>query len=246
VSTALIVGCAALGAAAGALAPWPAHRLSVESDAPPRSACAACSRPFPAGLSGWVRGSARCPECRKRIAHPVWAYALAGAVAFGLLAWAIGPDASLVGFLAIAAVALPLTAVDIASLRLPDPLVLAAAVLGCGPLALLSMVDGQRGVLGRALLAALISFVAYLVLAFLPIADMGFGDVKLATVLGFSLGWLSWQALVLGLVLPYLVNGPVALGLLLTRRAGRRSDLPLGPALLAGWLLAVVVDLRVL
>ena len=47
--------------------------------------------------------------------------------------------------------------------------------------------------------------------------------------------------MLLGAVLPHLINGPVALGLLLTRKAGPRTELPLGPALLAGALLAVVV-----
>jgi leader peptidase (prepilin peptidase)/N-methyltransferase len=42
-----------------------------------------------------------------------------------------------------------------------------------------------------------------------------------------------------GTVLPHLVNGPVAVVLLLTGRAGRRTALPFGPALLVGALLGV-------
>jgi leader peptidase (prepilin peptidase)/N-methyltransferase len=41
-------------------------------------------------------------------------------------------------------------------------------------------------------------------------------------------------------IAPHLINGPIALALLVRRRAGRRSALPFGPALLAGALLAVV------
>jgi leader peptidase (prepilin peptidase)/N-methyltransferase len=42
-----------------------------------------------------------------------------------------------------------------------------------------------------------------------------------------------------GLLAPHLINGPVALFLLVTRRASARRPLPFGPALLAGALLAI-------
>ena len=93
----------------------------------------------------------------------------------------------------------------------------------------------------RALAAALALSGGYLVLALLPGANLGMGDVKLCALLGLLLGWLGWDAVLLGALLPHLINGPVALALLLARRAGRKTELPLGPALLAGALLAVVV-----
>jgi leader peptidase (prepilin peptidase)/N-methyltransferase len=45
----------------------------------------------------------------------------------------------------------------------------------------------------------------------------------------------------LGALLPHLLNGPAVLALLLSGRVKRDSTIPLGPALLAGGLLAVVV-----
>lgn len=232
---------AVVGAVLGALTPWPAHRLSVEYGTPPRTTCPRCEKQYP---PRWFRLSARCPRCGERVAPRIWIYALAGALAFGALAWALGPVPELVGYLLIAAFGLPLAAIDLACLRLPDPFVLGALLLGGGCLTALSVADGQWSTLGRAAAAAGVSFGAYLLLGFLPAANLGFGDVKLAGVLGFALGWLSWPAAVLGLVIPHLVNGPVALVLLLRGRAERRSDLPLGPALLVGALLAVVVDVR--
>lgn len=243
-SVALVATSAVLGAAVGALTPRVAYRLSVESGAPPRSACDHCARPFSAGQAGWVRPSARCPGCRTRLGPLMWLCVPAGAVSFALLAWALGPVAALPAYLVVAGFGVVLAFVDLACLRLPDLLVGAALLLGGGWLVVVSVVDGAFGSLGRAVLGALVSGVAYLVLALLPGANLGFGDVKLAGVLGFLLGWLGWSAVVLGLALPHLLNGPVALGLLLTRRVGRRSDLPLGPALLAGTLLAVVVAVR--
>ena len=92
-----------------------------------------------------------------------------------------------------------------------------------------------------AALAALLSGAINLFIALLPGAGLGLGDVKLATVLGFTLGFVGWPALAAGLLAPHLINGPVALALLLTRRAKRRTALPLGPALLAGAVVGLVL-----
>jgi leader peptidase (prepilin peptidase)/N-methyltransferase len=237
----LVVGCAVLGAVVGAVTPAVAYRLSVEYGTPSRSACANCARPLPAGLLGWVRPTARCPGCGGRLGPRAWLTVPVGAVTFGALAWALGGSAVLPAFLAVAALGVLLGFIDAACLRLPDPLVGAALVVGGGWLVGLSIVDDTTGSLARAGVAALVSAGAYLVLALLPGSNLGFGDVKLAGVLGLMLGWLGWPAVVLGLVLPHLINGPVALVLLLSGRAGRRTDLPLGPAMLAGAVLAVVL-----
>jgi leader peptidase (prepilin peptidase)/N-methyltransferase len=66
---------------------------------------------------------------------------------------------------------------------------------------------------------------------------MGLGDVKLAGVLGLYLGWLGWAPLVVGAFGAFLLGGLFGIGLLVTRKAGRRSSIPFGPwMLLAAWL----------
>ncbi|HEU4423537.1 MAG TPA: prepilin peptidase [Pilimelia sp.] len=258
---ALVAACAVSGALAGAFVPRVAYRMSVDFGAPPRSACARCAAPFPRGVAGWVRAGDRCPRCAARLGPAARLAAAAGALACGLLAWCLDPvrgdavpgaggapdprdaaaaTAVLAAFLLVAVAGVLLTAIDLACLRLPDRVV--APALG-GALALLgaaSAVTGAAGDLVRAVVAALALASGYLVLALLPGGHLGLGDVKLCLPLGLLLGWLGWPAVLLGAALPHVVNGPVALGLLMTRRAGRRTALPLGPALLAGALLAVV------
>ncbi|HMA46261.1 MAG TPA: prepilin peptidase, partial [Frankiaceae bacterium] len=63
---------------------------------------------------------------------------------------------------------------------------------------------------------------------------MGYGDVKLAGLLGLTLGWLGWGAVLLGLVAGVGCGGLAALGVLALRRAQRRTRIPYGPFLLAG------------
>lgn len=232
--------CAVLGAALGALVPRVAYRLSVPAGSPHQPGCPACARPFRAGPAGWLRPGDRCPACRARLGPAGWLTGTVAALACAALGWALGPTPALAPYLAVAAAGVLLAFVDLACLRLPNPVVAAAMVTGAVPLTVIAVLAGEPGRVGRAALAALACFAGYLLIALLPGANLGFGDVKLAGVLGFLLGWLSWPAVVLGVLLPHLINGPVAIVLLLTGRAGRGTHLPLGPALLAGALLAVV------
>jgi leader peptidase (prepilin peptidase)/N-methyltransferase len=132
-----------------------------------------------------------------------------------------------------------LAQIDARCRRLPDPVVALLAVSAGVPLTVGSVLAGEPARAGRAMLAAALVGVAYLGVALLPGGGLGLGDVKLAAVLAFVLGFLGWPAVAVGTVLPHLINGPMALVLLLTGRARRRTALPFGPALLVGALLGV-------
>jgi leader peptidase (prepilin peptidase) / N-methyltransferase len=224
--------CAAVfGGASAAFVPCLAHRLAVPRGTPPRSTCADCT----AALPTWVRAGATCPCARP----PVWTVTV-GALVTGLLGATLGPAPVLLVLLPAALLGILLAAIDLRCLRLPDPLVALLAAATALPLSLGALLTGDPARLGRAAVAAVLSGAIYLVVALLPGAGLGLGDVKLAAVLGFTLGFLGWQAVAAGLLAPHLINGPIVLALLLTRRAKRRTALPLGPALLAGALIAVL------
>ncbi|QLQ38519.1 prepilin peptidase [Micromonospora robiginosa] len=209
-STASVVGIAALGGLVGRLAvPLGRHVLGV----PP---------------GGPADGGA------------VVGVAVAGAVVFGGLAARRGADPALPVLLLIAAAGLVLAVTDLIALRLPDPLVGAVAFGGLG-LAGTALVVGEPGRAATALTGAGLSLCAYLLLALLPGARLGFGDVKLAAALGLPLGWLGWPTLRLGLLLPHVLAGTLVLVLLVAGRIRRDTPLPFGPAILTGaWLAAVL------
>lgn len=251
-SAGLVTGVALLGALAGAAAVPLARRFAV-----PAPGAEAAWRPRVAGHGGADDVAGRCrvdgvagplggppaegePGVRSR---PVgWpGTALAGAVVFGGLAVALGTDPVLPAFLLVAAVGLVLARVDLACLRLPDPLVALAAAVGGFGLVATALAAGTPTRLFTAVTGAVVSFAGYVVLALLPGARLGFGDVKLAAALGLPLGWLGWPTLGLGLFLPHLLNGVVVLALLAARRVRRDTALPFGPAILAGAWLAVLL-----
>jgi leader peptidase (prepilin peptidase)/N-methyltransferase len=220
----VVILAAAFGASAGAFVPRIAHRLAVPYGTSARSACAVCNEPF----TTWVRAG---PACRCRPGE--WWPAVAGSgSAAALLAGALGPVPALPALLLAVVLGTLLAVIDIRCLRLPDPLVGALAVI----------VVAASGVdrLGPALGGAAVLGGIYLMLSVLSRGAVGLGDAKLAAVLGFALGHLGWPAVLAGLVAPQLINGPIAVFLLVTRRAGRRTALPLGPALLAGAVLAFI------
>jgi leader peptidase (prepilin peptidase)/N-methyltransferase len=69
---------------------------------------------------------------------------------------------------------------------------------------------------------------------------MGFGDVKLAAVLGIYLGWLGWGELIVGAFAAFLLGGLFAIGLMVFRRAGRKTAIPFGPWMLGGAWIAIL------
>jgi leader peptidase (prepilin peptidase)/N-methyltransferase len=77
-------------------------------------------------------------------------------------------------------------------------------------------------------------YVAYFLMAIAYPGGMGFGDVKLAGVLGLFLAWLGWGELLVGAFAAFVLGGVFSIILLAFRRAGRKSGIPFGPWMLAG------------
>ena len=137
----------------------------------------------------------------------------------------------------LAAVAVALALIDLDVQRLPDAIVLPSYLVAgvlLAPAALLG--DGLAPVL-RGLAAAAVLWVVYRALA--HFGGMGGGDVKLAPLLGFYLGWLGWGPVAVGAFAAFLLGGLVGAVLMATRTAGRKSRIPFGPYMLAGAFLAV-------
>ena len=70
---------------------------------------------------------------------------------------------------------------------------------------------------------------------------LGFGDVRLALVLGFGLGWLGVPAVLIGFFGANLIGVAVGITLLLARRSDRGTPLPYGAFLAVGAVVAIFV-----
>ncbi|MCW3843791.1 A24 family peptidase [Micromonospora yasonensis] len=238
----LLIGtCATACGVAGLLLPRAAYRFAVPFGEPLRDICVNCGASLPLGTRGWLSVRSTCPTCAARLGPATWATGVTAGLAGGLVAAALGPVAVLPLFLAVAVLGVLLAAIDIACRRLPDTLVLPALAVTPVLFAAVAAVTGQWGDWLRALLACLASGVVFIGMALLPGGGYGMGDAKVAALLSWYFGWLGWQAVLLGALLPWLLNAPLLLALLVSGRVGWKSHLPFGPALLAGGLLAVCV-----
>ena len=165
---------------------------------------------------------------------------LAATLGAGAALLATNP-AELIGLAAAGVGCALLIVIDLAVHRLPDRLVAATLlVLVLGFLAS-AAVGGTWNDWVRALLAGLVLLLGYFLLAFISPAGLGLGDVKFAAVVGVFLGWFSWQHVAIGTLLAFVLNAAIAVIVLLTRRGGRDSDIPFGPWMVAGAVLAVVL-----
>jgi leader peptidase (prepilin peptidase)/N-methyltransferase len=159
------------------------------------------------------------------------------AVLFGLTTWWAGVTWALPAFLYLAAIAIALALIDLDTKRLPNAIVLPAYPVGVALLALASWNPGGASdwpAFVRALIGAAALYAVYFILMFAYPAGMGFGDVKLAGVLGLYLGWVGWGALVVGWFAAFVVGGVFSIALLAAGRATRKSGIPFGPWMLAG------------
>lgn len=81
----------------------------------------------------------------------------------------------------------------------------------------------------------------YFVLRLVYPPGMGFGDVKLAGVLGMYLGYLGWSHVFAGTFAAFLLGGLWSIALLASRRGTLKSAIPFGPFMLAGAAAAMAV-----
>ena len=176
---------------------------------------------------------------------PGWTLAatLVTAVVVAAVAVRFGLSPVLPAFCYLAVVGVPLAFIDARQHRLPDVVTLPSypvSLLLLGVAAL--FVPGGPGRFVHALIgmAAAVAFFALLLL--LSPTGIGLGDVKLAGPLGAYLGWLGAAAFVTGLMAAWLLAALTAVGLLVTRRATRKSEIPFGPFLVAGTLGAVLAS----
>lgn len=189
----------------------------------------------------WLLLRGHCRNCHERISARYPLVELLTAVVFGLLAWQFGFSLQLPAFLYLGAVGIALAAIDIDTKRLPNVLTLPSYAVGAVLLLIPAVVDGRWSDYLRAVAGAAALFAFYFIVTFIYPAGMGFGDVKLAGVLGLYLGWLGWGTLIVGAFLGFVLGAVVGVGLMLLGDAGRKTKIPFGPFMLAGAFLAIWV-----
>lgn len=219
----------------------------------PPSACTRCGSRIRGydniPVLSWLILRGRCRDCRAPISARYPTVELATGLFFAAVTiWAlygqrmiagstlgvIAGLAQLLAFLYLAAISVALAMIDLDTHTLPNRIVLPGYAVGVVLLGASGTLSGDGGALLRAGVGMAAMWLLYLTMALAYPGGMGFGDVKLAGVLGLFLGFLGWQQLIVGAFAAFIFGGIFSLGLLALRKANRRSGIPFGPWMLGG------------
>jgi leader peptidase (prepilin peptidase) / N-methyltransferase len=152
-----------------------------------------------------------------------------------------GWGATLPALIALALTAIPLAIIDVELHRLPDRLVVPAAIAALVLLAFAAAVRNDWPHYLRAIEAAAAVFAVFFAIAFVAPSAFGFGDVKLGAILGAYLGWIGWPWVYYGVFAGFLIGSLAGLALIALGRAGRKTPIPFGPALIVGALAVLAI-----
>lgn len=221
----------------------------------PASSCPDCGSAIRAHdnipVLSWLLLRGRCRDCRRPISARYPAVEALTAMLFVVVAVVFLPSIfqsdtlagliagvlTLLAFFYLAAISVTLALIDIDTRTLPNAIVLPSYLVASVLLGSALALRGDLTHLISAAVGAAALFAFYLVLALVRPDGMGYGDVKLAGVLGLYLGSLGWPQLAIGAFAAFVLGGFFGVVLLLARRATRSSGIPFGPWMLAGaWL----------
>jgi leader peptidase (prepilin peptidase) / N-methyltransferase len=204
-----------------------------------------------AGLAGVATAAALTPLTRRVLrgspAAPTWTTPTATgltiaatAAMFTLLAWRIPTIGVLLAGLCFAAVAPPLTIVDLAVRRLPDILVGPAYIAAALTLTTASIHNGAWWLVVRALICSVAVAAGMLVLALARPGQLGLGDVKLAGLTALVTGAVNPTAAAIATAGAFVAAAGVGAVLIVAGRATMRSNNPFGPYLLIAALATLI------
>jgi leader peptidase (prepilin peptidase)/N-methyltransferase len=214
-----------------------------ESVISPRSRCPSCGTAIRERdnipILSWLVLKGRCRSCHAPIAkrYPLTEFAVAAL--FAGAAGRLGLNWELPAFLALLASLFALACIDAEHLVLPKRVVYPTLLMVGALLTMAAAITGSWHRLGVAVLCALGWWITFFALNAVSPRLLGFGDVRLAPVLGLALGWLGVRYVVLGFFAANLIGAVLSLGLIATKRISRHQQIPYGVFLALGVALAI-------
>lgn len=219
------------------------YRLEQDEKITGRSYCPGCKHPLmwldliPVFSFLFLRG--RCRYCKKKISAQYPFVELLTAIVFVLLytAYLVRDAGDFIGLLFsfyIASSFIAIFVYDVKHFLIPDIVLLPAIALTVA----YELIFSPHFLLFNSLWAALFAFLFFWIIFFISQEKwMGFGDCKLAILLGLVLGFPNILA---GLFLSFFFGAIIGLCLMVFTKQGLKSQIPFAPFLVLGAFLAMV------
>jgi len=212
-----------------------------ESLAFPSSHCPGCNRPIkpwenvPVLSFLFLRG--KCAGCAEPIS---WRYpaieSLTGGL-FALMLWKTGWSIELPIFLILVALLVALSAIDIATMRLPNVLTLSGAIIAVVLTLTLRTLFWFDMLLGGLIGFGLLYLMGLIGSLLFRKETLGLGDIKLAGMIGLFLGPAHTAGMYL---IGIFIGGFVGGGLILVGGKKRGEKIPFGPYLATGAIVSLI------
>ena len=237
--------CGLLGLVIGSFLNVVVHRVPRrESLSHPGSHCPSCGaavRPqdnIP--VVSWLVLRGRCRDCAAPISVRYPIVEAVTCLLFLAAARRFGVHADVADYCVFFAVLVALSGIDIDHHLVPSRIVYPAVVASTVLLLTASAADAAWRAAADAAIGGAIGFGVLFVIHFIAPRGMGFGDVRLAGLIGLNVGWLGVAHVPVALFAGFLAGAIFGLVLIVVGRAGRRSRVPFAPFLAAGAVVATL------
>jgi leader peptidase (prepilin peptidase)/N-methyltransferase len=240
----LIGGCALLGLVIGSFLNVVIYRVPRdESVVSPRSRCPSCGTLIKGydnlPVISWLLLHGRCRTCRTAISPRYLFVELGCGGLFAGLAARLGYNYDLPAFLVLFAGLIALACIDVEHLTLPKKIVYPTLALESLLLLGAAARTNEWDKLLVAVICSLAWFVLFFLMNFASPKILGFGDVRLALLLGLGLGWFGWRYIILGFFAANLIGAIVGVTLIGMKKMSRSQPIPYGVFLAVGTAFAV-------
>ncbi len=238
----IVIGVAILGLIVGSFLTAVIHRLpDLRTIIRERSHCPQCKKELGLWdlipLLSFVVLAGKCRYCSKKISWQYPLVELTTALIFVLIWLNFGLSVYSVFLAIVWAGLIVIAAYDLRKMIIPDEIVWSLVILALLYFVVRSLNEWSLAVFTSAVVGALIFGGIILIFHYASGGKwMGFGDIKLAGLLGFILGY---PEVLVGFFITFLVGGFIGLVLMATGQKGLKDKVPFAPFMIFGFLIAV-------
>ncbi len=183
----------------------------------------------------WLRG--RCRYCGVHIPIRVFFVELATGLTLALLYYGYGWEHEFWIFSIYGCILIAIFVIDLNTQLILNKIVYPACVFALATVWLREDLNYIDSVEGNAFIGGAFGFALLFAIVVASRGGMGMGDVKMAALMGFALGF---PHIVVGLFVGIMAGGIVAIALLAMKRKGRKQAIPFGPFLAIGFMTTLI------